>query len=132
MGTNTTEPSTQISTAVDHPICEQRAAAEALVALMVMQGALPGGYIKIHQGCYSSAWLAIQFQTPNAFELWREALGIPGSAVSLHAPSDEYVWLDAKTTFRGVKVELTGFGVPLTAEQANTPQAADETPAVAA
>ncbi|MGW2937624.1 hypothetical protein ACWDA7_38765 [Streptomyces sp. NPDC001156] len=34
--------------------------------------------------------------------------------------------------FRGTRVELTGFSVPLTQEQAETPQVADETTAVTA
>ncbi|WP_318202906.1 hypothetical protein [Streptomyces sp. SCL15-4] len=132
MGTNVTEPNAQASPRPLRPISEQRAAAEALVALTEMLGSLPGGYIKIHQPYFSPAWMGIQFETPQAFELWREALCIPGADVSLHATSDAYVWLGATTVFRGVRIELTGFDVPLTAEQATTPQVTGEAPAVAA
>ncbi|MEV4335714.1 hypothetical protein [Streptomyces sp. NPDC049590] len=132
MGTHVTEPNAQASLRPLRPISEQRAAVEALLELTMMMGSLPGGYIKIHQPYFSPAWMGLQFETPQAFELWREALCIPGADVSLHATSDEYVWLDAKTVFRGIRVELSGHNVPLTAEQANTAQVADEAPAVAA
>jgi hypothetical protein len=118
---------TEITVPQVRTIGEQMAAAEALVALIGMFGELPGGYIKVHQPMLSiPAQLGLQFNSPQAFELWRTMLEIAPSGVSLKASSDEYVWLQADGVFHGVGVHLTGFGVPLTAEQANAEQVADE------
>ncbi|MEV6833568.1 hypothetical protein AB0N17_03395 [Streptomyces sp. NPDC051133] len=112
------------------PIIEQGAAVEALAALIEMFGQLPGGYIKIHQPVLTiPASLGLQVDTAQSFELWRAALGIAPSGVELRATSDDCVWLQADGVFHGVAVHLTGFNVPLTAEQANTLQ---DTPAVVA
>ncbi|MFF9124398.1 hypothetical protein ACF09J_13990 [Streptomyces sp. NPDC014889] len=132
MGTEITEPTSR-SFRQPRLIGEQRAAVEALVTLTEMLGTLPGGYIKIHQPVLSTpATLAIQFDNPQAFEQWRAALGIETSAVALHATSDEHVWLSVESVFCGVPFEMTGFGVPLTAEQAKTAQCVHQVPAVAA
>ncbi|NED73320.1 hypothetical protein G3I51_13405 [Streptomyces sp. SID9944] len=111
-----------------NPISSQGDATDALVALIETFGHLPSAYIKIHAPVrsFAPARLALQFDSPQAFELWRTALAVPPSGVALHAVSDEYVWLDAAAVFRGVRVELTGFGVPLSAELANRAQVADE------
>ncbi|MEU5595723.1 hypothetical protein [Streptomyces sp. NPDC020298] len=115
------------------PISEQGAAAEALGSLIRMFGQLPDAYIKVHRPVLSvPAELGLQLDTPQAFEIWRTALGIAPSGVEMRATSDKHVWLQADGVFHGVAVHLTGFNVPLTAEQANTLQATDETPAVAA
>jgi hypothetical protein len=123
---------TEITFPVTRPISEQGAAVEALAALIEMFGQLPGGYIKVHQPVLTiPAALGLQVDSPQAFEVWRAALGIAPSGVDLRAASDEYVWLQADGVFHGVAVHLTGFNVPLTADQANTPQVTDETSAVA-
>lgn len=125
---------TQITEPATRPICEQRAAAEALVALTELLGGLPGGYIKIHQPFQSlPAELHLQFNSPQALEEWRAALEIAPSNVSLHAAVDaDMVWLTASTVFHGVPMEMTGHGVPLAADVAKAPQVADEPSAVAA
>ncbi|MEU7381510.1 hypothetical protein AB0A91_16210 [Streptomyces sp. NPDC042207] len=129
MGTEITEPTSR-SFRQPRLIGEQRAAVEALVTLTEMLGTLPGGYIKIHQPVLSlPARLAIQFDTPQAFEQWRAALGIAALDVELHATLNEYVWLSVESVFCGVPFEMTGFGVPLSAALAKAPQ---QVPAVAA
>lgn len=108
-----------------YPISSQGDATDALVALIETFGHLPCGYIKIHRPVLTvPAALGIQFDSPQAFEVWRTALAIPPSGVELKATSDDYVWLQADGVFHGVAVHLTGFNVPVTAEQANTPQVA--------
>ncbi|MFR9796182.1 hypothetical protein ACL02U_09800 [Streptomyces sp. MS06] len=107
------------------PISEQAPAAEALAELIGMFGDLPGAYVTIHRPCLSqSARLGLQLDSPVAFEAWRTVLAIAPADVALHA-SAESVWLSADGVFRGVPVHLTGFEVPLTAEVASTPQAAE-------
>ncbi|MGW5477614.1 hypothetical protein [Streptomyces sp. NPDC004008] len=120
MATEITEPTIR-------PISSQGDATDALVALIETFGHLPSGYIKIHRPFLTvPAGLGMQFDSPQDFEMWRTSLAIPPSAIELKATSDEHVWLQADGVFHGVAVHLTGFGVPLTAQQANTPQAAEE------
>ncbi|MGW2933986.1 hypothetical protein ACWDA7_19530 [Streptomyces sp. NPDC001156] len=123
MGTEITAPNPQIS--------EQGNALALLLSLTQKFGHLPAAYLKIHRPFLTiPAQLGLQVDSPEKFEQWRAALEIAPSDVELHATTDEHVWLSAKRTIRGVPVEVTGFGVPLTAEQATTPQA--EASAVAA
>ncbi|MFE1849929.1 hypothetical protein [Streptomyces sp. NPDC059489] len=128
MATETTQP----SRLRPYPISAQGSAADALAELVKMFGPLPGGYIKIHAQVVESVPVQLELQLSSAqdFEQWRSALQIASAAVSLCATTGENVWLTAESVFHGVRVEVTGFGVPLTAEQANTPQA--DAPAVAA
>ncbi|MGW2692419.1 hypothetical protein ACWC3Y_11215 [Streptomyces sp. NPDC001296] len=127
MATEITEPTTR-------PISSQGDATDALVALIETFGHLPSGYIKIHRPVLTvPATLGIQLDSPQNFEMWRTALAVPPSGVTLHATTDDYVWLDADAVFHGVAIHLTGFNVPLSAQQANTLQAAETAgPAVAA
>ncbi|WP_086768134.1 hypothetical protein [Streptomyces bobili] len=100
---------------------------EALMALAAEFAELPRPYIVVHG---SGPSFVLQLMHPSHFEAWRDALGLPTSAVKLHGTTS--VWLATSSRFRGVAFELTGHGVPLTAEQANAPQVVEESSAVAA
>ncbi|WP_172384764.1 hypothetical protein [Streptomyces sp. MNP-20] len=105
------------------PLSEQSPAVEALVTLVEMFGSLPGGYIMIHSQRYGGpVKLDLQLDAPQDFEQWRTCLRIAPADVALEA-SPGYTWLSATGRCRGVDVEITGFGVPLTYQQATTPQA---------
>jgi len=53
-----------------------------------------------------------------AFELWREALGIPADAVKFSARNTA-MNLKATTTFAGATVELIGYADPLPNQNVN-------------
>lgn len=126
MTTEITEPTTQVSGSDTAPtIGGQAAVAEALVALIEMFGDLPAPYITIHAPRWEPAVLGLQLDNPEAFELWRTALGIAPSGVELHANASQG-WLQAEGVFHGVGINLTGHGVTLPTEQ-DEPQAVDET-----
>lgn len=125
MTTETTAPT-------GHPINAQADCAKALVELIRMFGDLPGVYVKIHSQITSiPAQLDLQAGSPADFEQWRTALAIAPNDVTLKA-FNESVWLAADGVFHGVHVHLDGFGIALAAELADTPQADDAAPAVAA
>jgi hypothetical protein len=109
-------------------IGRQAPAVALLTELIAKFGDLPGGYVKIHQPVHADrpARLDLQLSAPHQFESWRAALGIAAADVNLYASTDAFVWLSAVSTIHGVPFELTGFGVPLTAKQAETPQTAAE------
>lgn len=97
---------------------QAQATVTALGCLVIEFPGLPAPYITIHT---SSSRLDLQLETPAAFECWRAALSVPTAAVTLHAYSDA-VWLAADARYEGVTVHLSGFGVPLTVEQARESQ----------
>lgn len=105
---------------------EQAPAFEALAAIVAEFAELPRPYIVVHN---TGPTFILQLMHPSHFEVWREALGLPTASVQLKGSTS--VWLEAFSRFRGVAFQLTGHGVPLTAEQA-MPQVADESSAVAA
>lgn len=105
---------------------EQAPVFEALMAIAAEFAELPRPYIVVLS---TGPSFILQLMHPSHFEAWREALGLPTASVELHGSAS--VWLATSSRFRGVAFELTGHGVPLTAEQA-TPQVADESSAVAA
>lgn len=98
-------------------IAEHVPSVEALASLIAMFGHLPKPYITL----YTTDGFALQLDHPTAFEAWRTALQLPTEPITLHATGNS-VWLDTSGVFRGVRLDLTGFGVPLTQEQAQTPQ----------
>ncbi|MFH9823074.1 hypothetical protein [Streptomyces bobili] len=104
---------------------EQAPVFEALMALVAEFAELPRPYIVIHS---TGPTFVLQLMHPSLFEAWREALRLPADKVQLHVTSNSG-WLSSWGRFRGVAFELTGHGVPLSAEQA---QVADESSAVAA
>ncbi|MVO87895.1 hypothetical protein GPA10_24840 [Streptomyces sp. p1417] len=122
MNEHTTQPARSIP-----PLSEQRPAVEALATLVEMFGSLPGGYITIHTRPFGGpVRLELQFDSPQDFEQWRTCLRIAPADVVLVA-SPGYTWLSAVGRCRGVDVEITGFGVPLTYKQATTQQVAGVT-----
>ena len=96
-------------------LSEQAPAFEALVELNTMFGHLPAAYIKIHTTRLGG--IGVQLDDPAKFEQWRVALQIPSASVNVKH-GESHCWLTADTTFRGMPLDVTGFGVPLTAEQA--------------
>ncbi|WP_267244402.1 hypothetical protein [Streptomyces sp. PR69] len=92
-------------------ISSQAPAAEALVALINMFGHLPTPYIVIHSG---TSELFLQLDSPSAFEAWRAALQIAPSGVEIRSNGHES-WLKTWGVFRGVPVQLTGFGLSVQA-----------------
>jgi hypothetical protein len=123
MATETTAPNPQITGQAD--------ALALLLSLTQEFGHLPAAYLKIHAPMYSfPAWVGVQLDSPQAFEQWRAALELAPAGVKLRA-TPEYVWLSAEGVFRGTRIEVTGFNVPLTPEQ-TAPQVADEAVAVTA
>lgn len=107
---------------------DRKPVAEALLELTEMFGHLPIPSITMYT---VGTPMNLQLRTADAFEQWRTALQIAPSAVSLHG-YNENAWLSADTAFRGVRLELSGYGLPLTAEQAETPQVVDEVPSAVA
>lgn len=100
---------------------EQGATISALSMLLAEFSDLPAAYITMHPraGC----GFGLQLDTAHDAEAWREALGIDPQAVSLKA-NGGIAWTQVDTHYRGVRVHLTGHGVPLTVEQASARQAA--------
>jgi hypothetical protein len=87
---------------------------------------LPDAYITIHAPFKGSpARLDLQLDSPHDFEQWRGALAVPAADVKLHTTTSN-TWLSADTTHEGVTVHLSGFYVPLTAEQLTAPRDRDE------
>lgn len=114
MTTETTEPVAEATA----PISGQRTGVQALAALIDQFESLPDAHITIHQPFRGShAKLDLQLQTPLDFEVWRTALQIAPETVALHV-TISFAWLAADHRFDGVPVHITGFGVPLTPEQA--------------
>jgi hypothetical protein len=99
-------------------LAQQARAAEALVGLTRMYGHLPAPTIRIHA---TDTATDLTLEAPTEFEMWRTALQVAPDAVALHAYATS-VWLVAEAVFRGVRVYLYGYGVPLTVEQARTVQ----------
>jgi hypothetical protein len=100
------------------PISVQQPAVEALAILLTQYPALPAAYITIHAP-YELRPGRLDLQMENAweFELWRDALEIPPADVHLYVTSNS-VWLAAVTRVLDAKVEISGFGIQLTPEQA--------------
>lgn len=96
---------------VSNAMSKQAAAAAALLALTEMFGSLPAPYVVL--GPHAEA-LRLQLRTPDAFEVWRVALVIPPDDVEL-VSWDGDTWLRGTGLFRGVPVELTGFGMSVPA-----------------
>lgn len=92
-----------------------QATANALVGLTTEFSGLPAPYIVIPTAYQSQ--VKLQADSPADFELWRAALMVEPGGVGLRAFRGS-VWLEAVAQYRGVTVVLTGFGVPLTPEQA--------------
>ncbi|OKH91457.1 hypothetical protein AB852_28240 [Streptomyces uncialis] len=69
---------------------------------------LPVPYITVYKT--GVAQLRVQLDSPAEFEAWRAVLEVPTDAVALqrHAGGG---WLEAKTVFAGVTVDLTGHGI---------------------
>ncbi|MEL3949487.1 hypothetical protein [Streptomyces sp. LNU-CPARS28] len=94
-----------------------RPVADALVDLIGMFGHLPVAYVTMHSAADS---LDLQVDTAAGFEAWRAALQITPDAVELGTFGDS-VWLEARSVFRGVRLELCGDGLGLAPEQAAVP-----------
>lgn len=113
--------STQITVPPAAPIGEKTEVFEALTVLSYAFRDLPTPYVTIHSTKRSG--FDLQMESPQDFELWRAALGIDSAAVELKSGSGS-VWLDADFDFRGIPASLSGFGVSLSREVAETRQAA--------
>jgi hypothetical protein len=108
-------------------ISEQQAALQAMASLSSVFGSLPGAYLMIHAPYMPGlpTRIGMQLNSPQAFEQWREVLQIPSMAINLHT-KDDGSWLSADIDTYGVPLHLTGFGVPLTADQAFEPRDTSE------
>lgn len=129
MTTETTQPAAQLTAPDPGQLVEQTVAVEALFALIKMFPSLPKPYVTIYSS--GTEGFNLQLDHPSHFEAWRTALQLPTNPITLNA-SGGSVWLDASGVFRGVPLSLSGFRVPLTREQAETPQAVDEAPSAVA
>ncbi|MFZ3494582.1 hypothetical protein ACODT5_15385 [Streptomyces sp. 5.8] len=94
-------------------LTEQAPAINALAALVEAHGHLPLPFISLYS---SLGVVSLQLDTPAEFEAWRCALDIPPSVVTLHAYAGS-TWLAATSLFLGVKLQLSGHGLPVTVEQ---------------
>ncbi|MFF9205101.1 hypothetical protein ACF1AE_25435 [Streptomyces sp. NPDC014986] len=106
-----TEPGTPAGVPVT-PFADTALVAEALAELVRMFGHLPMPYITFPS---STRVLSLQADSPSAFEAWRTALQIGPDDVALKEFGGD-AWLSTAGVFRGVTVELTGFGLRLPAE----------------
>ncbi|MGW1122829.1 hypothetical protein ACWD5B_37920 [Streptomyces tanashiensis] len=96
------------------PISTQASSFAALLALTDKFGALPSGYITIHNTDH--ARVGLQLETTAEFEVWRAALQIASEDVELRSWNGS-TWLQADGTFQGVTVHLTGFGIEVPAAE---------------
>ncbi|MGY5048234.1 hypothetical protein ACWDE0_21780 [Streptomyces sp. 900105755] len=128
MGTSSQTTAPAFTVPVAHRTSELALVAEALLALSAEFAELPRPYVPVWP---TGSHFTIQLQHPSHFEAWREALGLPTGSIELVAGAGS-VWLSASGSYRGVGFALSGHGVPLTQEQAETLQVADEASAVAA
>ncbi|MFD9369612.1 hypothetical protein ACFWA6_18235 [Streptomyces sp. NPDC060020] len=101
-------------------LTEQAPTINALAALAAAYGHLPVPYITVQT---TGPAVDLQLDCPADFEAWRSALGVAPAAVTLHAYAGQ-TWLATNTLFRGIKVVLSGHGLPITVEQARTSQVA--------
>jgi hypothetical protein len=104
---------TQLPPRADAPTAvfvDQATAAAALVELVGMFGHLPRPYVTLPT---TSPRLTLQTDSPSAFEAWRVALQVGADDVDLRGIDGGESWLAAEGVFRGVVVELTGFGLRL-------------------
>jgi hypothetical protein len=84
---------------------------EALSALVAECADLPRPYIGVES---VGQRLTVQLMDPAHFDAWREALRVPESAVSVER-NPSRAWLRAEGEYRGVRLVLLGFGLPLAA-----------------
>lgn len=95
----------------------------AILALAGLAERFPGlapGYMTVSA---SGAIVTLQLQQPHEFESWRVALGVAAQDVALHTYKGS-VWLDMTTAIGGVRLEVTGYGLPVAPDVAAvTPQA---------
>lgn len=99
---------------------EQGAVITALSMLLAEFSDLPPAYVVVYPRARGGFML--QLDTPQDAEMWREALGVDSQDILLKA-SGGMAWTQVDTHYRGVRVHLTGHGVPLTVEMATAPQA---------
>lgn len=103
------------------PISGQQQLLDALCNLTAQYPRLPEAYITIHETGLSGGWVDMQFDSPWAFEAWREALEIQAAAISLHIYSGNQ-WMSGDACHMGVRIHISGFHVPVTPEQAAAPR----------
>lgn len=109
--------STQITARPTGPtLAQQTPAFDALAALTETFGHLPIPYVTVHVTL--PAHFDLQLGSPQGFEQWREALDIDSALVELHSCNGA-IWLSADCEFHGVRLNLSGFNVPLTDEATN-------------
>lgn len=102
-------------------MAEQAPLAVALASLAAEYSDLPAAYITVHDT--HGYGIDLQFTTAHDFEAWREALRFRAESVRLHVGSGR-PWLAVVGEYRGVRVVLSGFNVPVSAELAAVPQVA--------
>ncbi|MFG2589091.1 hypothetical protein [Streptomyces sp. NPDC048438] len=107
----TTEPTVPTQTGT---LADLRSAVETLTYLQATHANLPAPYVTLVN---SGGAVDVQTNSPDFFEQWRVALQIPPADVELHVYAGG-VWLQCQVAVRGVTVELSGHGLPITPEQA--------------
>ncbi|MEU8717520.1 hypothetical protein [Streptomyces sp. NPDC048663] len=104
----------------------QQPAVQALAALAAQYPGLPASYITIHSPFeLRPGRLDLQLETPQAFELWRDALEIPAADIELHATVGN-CWVSAVTQVGDATVELSGYGIRLSLKELTAPRNRDE------
>jgi hypothetical protein len=93
-------------------LSSQQTAADAVAAVFRLLGHLPGAAMQIDTIIPERVDISLHDDLGD-FEAWREALGIPPSAVTVRK-SSSYFYLKAEGEFAGARVELVGFGPTLT------------------
>jgi hypothetical protein len=110
----------------DAPIRVQQPAIQALMSLSAQYPALPAGYITIHSPHeLRPGRLDLQMASAWEFELWRDALEIPPAKVNLVVTATS-VWMSAVTSVLDAEVEISGFGIRLSRDEACAPREIEE------
>lgn len=97
-------------------LAEQRVALDALAQLSAAFGHLPGAHIGLNTIFPNRVDISLH-DGLNAFEAWREALGIAAEDVQIQQRKTA-MNLKAVTTFAGATVELIGYADPLSVQEA--------------
>lgn len=90
-----------------HTLAAQQAALDAVAQLGRIHGHLPGATISLTDIWPSTVSISLD-EHLDAFEAWREALGIPADAVE-YTERPSGMNLKAEGSFAGATVELSGY-----------------------
>lgn len=107
-------------------LADLQAALSAMFSIAWVDPQLPAPYLTISTG---PSEISMLISDAAAFETWRKALRVDPHTVVLNGHSGS-AWLKAVGTLNKVSFEIFTHDVPLTEEQANTPQDAEPTAAV--